>query len=143
MQETLTCKLSHHAGIFPAQQGRLDSAPDTQEGRIMSASFTAEATHTPEEICRVALPEADFSRRASEDAALRDASGHEATASRGPTTSAMAGVLCGVAFAAGLVGTGWPPAVAVPEFTAMLCAGLFSIAGGCIGILLLRTTTAR
>lgn len=92
----------------------------------MNASLTTEARHGAEGPCPVVPTDANAALDACETPNL----------SQCPTTCAMIGMLCGIAFAAGLIGSGWQPAVAVPEFTAMLCAGLFSIAGGGIGSLL-------
>ncbi|MEN3109815.1 hypothetical protein ACFONG_13270 [Uliginosibacterium paludis] len=53
-----------------------------------------------------------------------------------PTTTAIMGMAFGTAFALWLVLLGWTPVVQAPGFSAMLSAGLFSLAGGGLGMLL-------
>lgn len=100
----------------------------------MSATFTFEAGTDNKQAMEARTPAGLL---ADEVAPL---DGHTAALSdsRFPTTIAMVGVILGVAFAAAVILAGWPPAVALPQFTAMICAGLFSVAGGGIGMLLQR-----
>ncbi len=109
----------------------------------MTASIAFESSQGIDETCRVAQPDSFDSVRASGEEAGRSAVGLASEPVLCPTTTAMIGVLCGIAFTVGLIASGWPPAVGLPEFVAMICAGLFSIAGGCVGLALERIAAPR
>ncbi|MEN3109818.1 hypothetical protein ACFONG_13255 [Uliginosibacterium paludis] len=108
----------------------------------MTTSFAFGNNALSSKTCRVAQPGVVAPVRASGGEARRDAAG-QGSPVYSPTTIAMAGALCGTAFAAGLAASGWPPAAALPEFVAMISAGLFSIAGGCLGLLVERLSARR
>ncbi len=53
-----------------------------------------------------------------------------------PTTTAIMGMAFGTALALWLVLLGWAPVAQAPGFSAMVSAGLFSLLGGGLGMLL-------
>lgn len=109
----------------------------------MAASFAFDSSSTINDSCHLAPAGSLNPERASRNEARSSVAGPDTQGVICPTTTAMIGVLCGIAFTVGLIAAGWPPALSLPEFVAMMCAGLFSVAGSCVGMALERLATPR